>query len=821
MSWPRASLFIALLVLSAPWASADTITVNTTTDDIDDPDLCSLREAVEYFNLGKPEDGYQGCESESQDDSNVIILPGNEEPYVISSALGAIRIRTALTINGAGRKDTRLADEEDEEPTVTTIEVQGAHRAFIAHLDATFLPPRCARTTPKTCAPASDPFGFDLHPDSDSGDPDVVGSTADYLTTVVNPVVKGTVPGVTATPLPEHTYVIRIYDNPKSGDPVELGSKRVEFSSEDTDWEIGLNALSSNKIHHLTYTTEVVKTSDGKTISEESEHSQALKVAIHNDSVRESISISQLIIKGGCAIPLNLTSCGTGIGTETINDSAPANSDYDPYLLSLINHAPASSSGNGGIIFNSELLTLSNVTLEDGGAINGGAVYSATGAAVLITNSDLQLNSATRGAAIYSESNTLALNRSVLTKNRVNDAAGAVVEVADGTLVVSIRPTEIVNTTLSDNTGRALSLRANTTVNASTIVLNTGGGINFNSQDVAVYNSILAGNGGTDCELQLASDKFRRNLLRTGAGCLPTDNEVLPADVELLANADCNSATGLLCPLDDRGGDTRVHMPRLLVSYTSLASSHIINKASPEVGDEEGACPTADQRGMERKALACDIGAVEVQTVPNGDSVRSGGVTPYNRTYMQSLDYELADEELVPAETCAALSGIAFPPARPFPEYPPLSLADPDPAKVVPNSYRPDLPGCPWLERDAPARGAVAFANINDFDGDGRADSDTDNDGDIDGDDSVMAGSFYSYTAHRYFHGFDAFKLRVVTTVSRLNTLQADRSRSVAAQVIVEPSKKLRSSNVGGALDAWTLLLMALAGLGCRVGRKA
>ncbi|MDR6187060.1 CSLREA domain-containing protein [Acinetobacter baylyi] len=56
----KRGLGIGLLCI-AGHAYCDNITVNTTTDDVKDDNLCSLREAVEYVNQGMPEAGYNGC----------------------------------------------------------------------------------------------------------------------------------------------------------------------------------------------------------------------------------------------------------------------------------------------------------------------------------------------------------------------------------------------------------------------------------------------------------------------------------------------------------------------------------------------------------------------------------------------------------------------------------------------------------------------------------------------------------------------------------------------------------------------------------------
>ncbi|MFN3586245.1 MAG: choice-of-anchor Q domain-containing protein, partial [Moraxellaceae bacterium] len=295
-----------------------------------------------------------------------------------------------------------------------------------------------------------------------------------------------------------------------------------------------------------------------------------------------------------------------------------------------------------------------------------------------------------------------------------------------------------------------------------------------------VHNSILDATGAA-CDNLPAVPPMRFNLVTTTGGCPATDNQVIDTSVpaqQLLATPDssgrCSAAFGLLCPSEyeaETGVQAiRLYVPRVLASYTDFDASPIINKGAPSTGSAETFCPNNDMRGNARTANACDIGSVEWQALAT--AARTGGVMKQSQAnftpdYADYLDL-LGDEELLPAAEC---------PAAPY-------------TAAIPGSYRPDLPGCPWLE-STPTRGTVTFA----------------------------ANGAYQYTPSVRFHGFDDFKVRVITTASRLNAQPLTRSRVLDANVIVEPDSGIKSENLGGSVGAWYILYLAMAAIGLR-GRR-
>ncbi|MDQ8037643.1 MAG: CSLREA domain-containing protein [Pedobacter sp.] len=783
MSWPRGSLFTALLVLSIPLASADTITVNTTTDDYADNSLCSLREAVEYFNLDKPVAGFQGCKTDSTG-SDTISVPANTKPYEITATTmsgterDSLFIRRSVAITGGAMS----GDEK------TLIQVKGPHRAFIVSSGDRVANPITCGTAPACGRLAGGP---ELDSASDTG-----ASSTDYLTPVATPTFKGhyTVPAgtcVTSASTP-CSVQITLYDRPVvKGDsdvePVSVGSAIVDSAT--GNWSVVTSTLAEG-VHEITFTATVDN-------GEEGEHSAATYLGVYEaDDPTLVVALSQMEIQG-----CGEAECAIDTATTPMQSNS-ANGLVYTYPLIL-------ATGKGGIIYNNETLDMTSVAIHGGVAsAEGGAVYSDANGAVTLTSSKISENKAADGAAVYAKLNTVFISQSLVTEN-VPGSAGAVITVADD----AGRPSStarslITNTTISGNLGVALSLRAGATINASTIVNNKildsnglvigGGGLNFNGEKVSVYNTILAGNPdnfpaaatATDC-LNLptsTSDIFLFSVGMQGGGCGTPPGLTLLQNIakeKLFASLDASGkcvgfqptssaqaafkGMGLLCPLAVRSDDdvTAYHMPRLLGSYSDAAESKIVGKGADGSSTTVG-CASSDQRGKERRSI-CDVGAVELQPVTG--AVLSGNAITYGQTYSEALDSELGDEELFVPETASSCPAFAL-----------TSTTD-----------RNNLiPGCPWITI-APTKGTVVF--------------------NLDG--------TYTYRPNSNFHGFDRFSFRVVTNLSKLNSTPDSQSRLVNAQIIMEPSHGLSAYSTSGSGDLWFLLaLLSLGGVVARASQR-
>lgn len=798
----RASLSLVVLVLWARLAGADTLTVNTTTDDFQANTLCSLREAVEYFNRGKPEGGFQGCEAPGSDAGAVITLPAKDTPYLIQGS--PITVRTGLAINGDGRK---------EADSTTEIQVTGRHRAFVVNHNPQWVPPGC----PGGCA--SSPAGgtaptLDLVPGSDTG------TVGDYLTTVSFPDVSGTLPAE-SMPFSASSYLLRLYRIPAEGDPVEIGRTKVPFASTPMNWTARAAFLTTG-VFDVGYTLQRLDASDVPLADATNlSASPRLRVAVYADPARMTFRLSQLILSGGCQAEA-AADCAASVDDNTTITNNPADTTtYDPAALSYTNGL-LNTLGKGGVIYSNERLVLFDVLVRYGQANGkGGILYLAGDGGLEMSDSELREGRSVQGAAIFAEANTLSISTSLVTATDMvtltgpgstpvsaPTAPGGVVEVASTLVPDELRETEITNSTFSGNRGRALSLRSGAEITAATITQNTGGGLDFNGGDVAVHASILVGNsGGADCANLPGTVNMDYSLVlatASGGTCPQAGNRpitnTLGTEDQLMATesaGQCTGEWGLLCPLADHGGPTFVHMPRVLEHFLDtpggISDTFIINQAAL------AECPSTDQRGESRVVRGCDIGAVEVQSLTGG-TAPTGGVISYGQSYTQPISKDLGDEELLSAARCEQL----FPPrfdgsGR---RYPPASLA-PDLSRVVPDTYRVNditdvadtmvsADGCPWEEKAAD-RGRVTFS----------------------------ATGEYTYQPAVSYHGFDRFDFRVVTTLSALNDLPADRSRLMKGQVFVEPGTPMASDKLGGALDLYGLLLLALAGLGLRRGGQA
>lgn len=806
MPWPRGSLLAALLVLSVPLACADTITVNTTTDDNAVNSLCSLREAVEYFNQGKPAAGYQGCVAATGTTGNagdIITLASDAaHPYLVSSP--PIYIHRSVTINGAGATGA----------TRTLIKAVDSNRIFVFYDKPTFQAAACGLSVPATCYSPDDPVTLMkaplLAPSSDTG-----ASSSDFLTSDNTPEFSGSVngpasddvvvdtstPGTTITTTTVHHILIRLYQTSAVNvTPVYAGFVDVAGHSNSTGtltpWTASTSALPVGD-QSIFYTTQeysvitthkvvntVPVTPDVISFSPfltESAASPAAAIRVYPASISQAVVLNQLDLEG-CALGA-VVDCSASADVRR-----PDAGEYIDTVTGLTYYYDvAGTAGKGGIVYGTGNLTLTNMILHDGHASMGGAVYIGTEGRLRLSLSEVRDNTASHGAAAYVANNFLIVSQSLLTANTVGESAAtgaAVVEVSS-----AVSPpggvTVIENSTFSGNAGVALSLLANSTVSSSTIVLNDGG-INFNGATVSVYNSVVAGNPdkfpgsatATDCMNLPVTPDFRFSVTLSGGGCdaagsagltLLFNDAVAGHEPDKLmaalgGNGRCTGypalspvppafkGMGVLCPLLDNGGATRTHMIRLLPAYMSVADSPLMAKG-PSASTTTAACASTDQRNKVRHT-PCDVGAFELQ--PLAGPVTSGDVITYGQTYTPEA-YALGDEELVDP----SVSGC---PAQ-------TQLID------------INKMGCPWLEK-APVRGTVTFNQ------DGT----------------------YTYKPNSDFHGFDRFTIRVVTTLSRLNSAPDSRSRVISAQVIVEPTSGIGSSSLGGAFDWEVMLLGGLLG---------
>jgi predicted outer membrane repeat protein len=316
---------------------------------------------------------------------------------------------------------------------------------------------------------------------------------------------------------------------------------------------------------------------------------------------------------------LNLTNCLVTANSTTGTSSADvflsaggAISTAGTLNIQTSTLSNNTSTGPGGAIYSAPTATVSIVLSQlTGNQITSfsGAMYCDASVLVTITNSTFFGNqSGTGGSGAIGFFNTKAvISGCTFSGNTTLGAGGAMVTSARTGASIGIE-----NSTFSGNTadfaGAFYAQAGTTDLRNVTITANSarraGGGFNNPggaATSIALRNSIVAGNtvtlpGGTDCSGAVVSNGY--NLFGSTDGC----TGLLASDVTGNAPA--------LAPLSINGGFTLTHLPFL--------SSPAVEGGNPAgcLG-LSGANLTADQRGLGRPFGArCDIGSVEVQTIP-------------------------------------------------------------------------------------------------------------------------------------------------------------------------------------------------------------
>jgi len=280
------------------------------------------------------------------------------------------------------------------------------------------------------------------------------------------------------------------------------------------------------------------------------------------------------------------------------------------------NKARSNIGATGGGIYNSATVNLTNVTLTGNVAPEGGGLYNG-GTATLI-NSMLNGNAADRiGGGIANFSGTANLSNVTLNGNTA--LAGGGMSNNQGT--ANLTAVTVNDNQASDGGGGIYNVQGTTTLINATISGNStsgsGGGININQGIVNLTNVTLRGNSaagwGGGIFRQNGTVTIKNTLLAKGAAgvnCTATTGGTF----SLSDDGSCGFGIGRdnvlnlnLGPLGNNGGSTHTHLPG--------AGSTVIDQA--QCTDVNGNPVTKDQRGITRpQGLACDVGAVEVQSAP-------------------------------------------------------------------------------------------------------------------------------------------------------------------------------------------------------------
>ncbi|WP_111859525.1 rhombotarget A [Acinetobacter sp. CFCC 10889] len=444
----------------------------------------------------------------------------------------------------------------------------------------------------------------------------------------------------------------------------------------------------------------------------------------------------------------------------------------------------------GGLIYNNEILSITDSRLLNGTASQGGAIYNAgvpgidfNWSVVSIEKSLIKGNKAAQGGVVYSEAPQFVIAQSVVRDNEVTDSSSSLFEAkapfsaeVSKNLSASTLTRGIFSSTIFNNKGYIIKVLDDMQVINATMILNSMGlVVNAPNKKGYVANSILAKNGSQDCKIVAGGEanQISNNLYSVGCGgtgAQALGNTTLIAGKTTEGKCDLSS-TGILCPYNPLGESViSFFKPRLIESYKTIADSPIVNKG-PQNSDVL-AC-VMDQRSTKRpdNGKLCDRGAIElsVDTSTNttvGEDISYGGVAKFslsaNIENGSSAKFDLPDQlqdgELVTPAQCTALFG-------------------------KPTDGSTWKPGClKIVQTNTPSKGKLTITQ----------------DGDI------------TYVPNGNWHGSDEFQLKVITSTTYFsdNTEPyiAINARVVQAPVNTFEDKKVKTSGGGvGVIALFTL----------------
>ncbi|MBP7217964.1 MAG: rhombotarget A, partial [Acinetobacter sp.] len=231
-------------------------------------------------------------------------------------------------------------------------------------------------------------------------------------------------------------------------------------------------------------------------------------------------------------------------------------------------------------------------------------------------------------------------------------------------------------------------------------------------------------------------------------------------------------ATGLLCPYyTPKDQMLGFFKPRLLMSYSKLSDSLIVNKGriySDGTNIGLASCEATDQRGKSRSGYdeLCDLGAVELiidrSAIPIvGQDILFGETAKFN------IVDSLMDGELVDPASCKAILG-----------------------KELNSQGQPWQAGCLDIQQtQTPSKGKLTL----------------DQDGNV------------TYVPNNNWHGADMFNLRVMTTTTRLNDV-SNYYINIPTTIVQEPPNNFQNKtvNVSGGSSGLGAIFMLLGLVGLR-----
>ncbi|HXF84024.1 MAG TPA: sortase [Anaerolineales bacterium] len=316
----------------------------------------------------------------------------------------------------------------------------------------------------------------------------------------------------------------------------------------------------------------------------------------------------------------------------TITLSSPLPSIVNAGALTIDGGGDITISGDGSVrvmyVNSGATLTLQNLTIANGSAVNGGGVYN-DGGTLTITGSTFSGNSAGGfGGGVYNDGGTLTITNSTFSNNIVSyDGGGvynagtlnvtnstfsdnSVVYDGDGGGVYNVGTLTITNSTFSGNSATFLGggvLNAGTlNVTNSTFSGNSandsGGGVRVWSGTATLTNTIIANstNGGDCVKNTSATVSGSNNLIEDSANAcnLPTTGNIIGQDPQL------GALTGSPAYFPLNSGSLAIDAG----DNTTCATNPVNNQSQNGV--------TRPKDGDNNGTSICDIGSYEAPSLP-------------------------------------------------------------------------------------------------------------------------------------------------------------------------------------------------------------
>ena len=264
---------------------------------------------------------------------------------------------------------------------------------------------------------------------------------------------------------------------------------------------------------------------------------------------------------------------------------------------------------------NNAIVVLNSLTLTNGYASLGGAIFNNFGSALTLNNSTIVGCSARYGGAIYNDG-PLTLNQCTLSGNTAYLIYGGAIEAGGA---VALNQSTITGNTVDGAGGE-------------------GGGIYIVASSLRLTNSIVAGNSASTGADIL---NFQSTLIRAGTN-------IIQSSVNTSGGTDSGTAAinadPQLAALGNYGGPTQTMPP--------LAGSPAID---PVGGDTTSVFAT-DQRGLPRVVNGIvDVGAVEVQAAASTPADITGAAKLGDGTFQFSFSNQTGASFEVLAATNVAL----------------------------------------------------------------------------------------------------------------------------------------------------------------------